>query len=161
LVRLGIVVRGPGAADLAILADHAGVDVVWVASADEAVRLSSRLRRCTVAVRPDKDEPWARTLGVSIGRTSAEANARAALDDGFDRDGSIVGTLETGQGRVAALAAEGVVDLRCVLPDTPDVADLVGQLTAMVVGSAETHRPDAPRSADPPAPDFSAWPGER
>jgi hypothetical protein len=157
-VRLGVVVGGAAAA-LAVLADHAGVDVVWVATADEAAALSPRLRRATVAVRPDTDEPWARTMGVSIGRTSAEANARAALDPGFDRDGSIIGTLETGQARVAALAAEGVVDLRCVLPDTPDVADLVGQLTAMVIGSAHTHRPDAPRSADPPPPPWAAGSG--
>jgi alkanesulfonate monooxygenase SsuD/methylene tetrahydromethanopterin reductase-like flavin-dependent oxidoreductase (luciferase family) len=155
LVRLGIVLRGTGAADLAVLADRAGIDVVWVATADEAEALSARLSRSVVAVRPERDEPWARTLGVSIGRTSAEANARATLDVTFERDGAIVGTLETGQRRVAALAAEGVVDLRCVLPDTPDVADLVGQLTAMVVGSPQTHRPDAPRSADPPAPPWA------
>jgi hypothetical protein len=30
-----------------------------------------------VLVRPERDEPWARTVAVSIGRTEAEAAARA------------------------------------------------------------------------------------
>ena len=75
----------------------------------------------------------------------------------LEADG-LFGTLESAQLRVIELAHAGVTDLRCVLPDVPDVHDVVAQLTAVVVGSLATHRPDAPRSADPAPP---PWAGRR
>ena len=166
LARLGVVVRSPEAARrerLARMCDLAGVDVLWVSDEVEAVELGAVVQRAEVLVKPASDEPWARTLAVSIGRTPAEAEARATVDPSLAelgdlrRDG-LYGTLEAAQARVVALAHEGVIDLRCVLPDVVDVNDVVAQLTAVVVGSLDTHRPDAPRSADPEPPPWAARP---
>jgi hypothetical protein len=60
---------------------------------------------------------------------------------------------------VIALAHAGGTDFRCILPNAPDVPDVIAQLTAMVVGTRAALRPDAPRSRDPdPPPD---WGGRR
>ena len=56
------------------------------------------------------------------------------------------------------MAAAGVTDLRCILPDAPDVHDVVAQLTAVAVGSLDTHGPGTARSPDPPPP---PWAGPR
>jgi hypothetical protein len=101
-------------------------------------------------------------LPVSIGRTNAEAVARADMDPDFGRFGhpgetGIFGTLEECQDRVIALAHAGVTDLRCILPGTPDVHDVIAQLTAITVGSIAVLRPGARRSAAPPPPE--GWGG--
>jgi hypothetical protein len=101
-------------------------------------------------------------LPVSIGRTNAEAVARAEMDPDFGRFGhpgemGIFGTLEECQDRVIALAHAGVTDLRCILPGTPDVHDVIAQLTAITVGSIAVLRPGALRSAAPPPPE--GWGG--
>ena len=164
LARLGVIVRSADAAQrrrLARMCDLAGVDVLWVSDELEAIELGSAVDHTQVLVRPEVDEAWARTLPVSIGRTPAEAEARADLDPGLagfgdlHRDG-LFGTLETAQARVVELAHTGVTDLRCALPDVPDVHDVVAQLTAVVVGTTDTHRPDALRSADPAPPSWAA-----
>jgi hypothetical protein len=158
MVRLGVVLPADDAAAtrLAVLCDRAGVDVVWAPDEQAAAMVAGLVHRATVAVRPATDEPWAATVAVSVGRTAAEARARANLDPAFDGGSGIVGALEDGQARLAALVEGGVTDLRCILPDAPDVHDLVAQLTAMVVGSPTTHRPDRPRSPDPPPPPWAA-----
>ena len=68
----------------------------------------------------------------------------------------LIPAVEECQAQVVALAHQGVTDLRCVLPDAPDVHDVVAQLTAVAIGSLATHRPDAPRSPDPPAPPWAS-----
>lgn len=174
LVRLGVVVPNgmdqSSANRLARMCDLAGIDVVWVDDPDRARSMaaepessrpeSSRLSHAQVLVRPERDEPWARTVSVSIGRTEAEAAARADANPAFahigdPREGGLFGTLEQCQDRVIALAHQGVVDVRCVLPDSPDVHDVIAQLTAVAIGSLVTHRPDAARSAPPPPPPWS------
>jgi hypothetical protein len=169
LVRVGVIVpKGmdqSSANRLARMCDLAGIDVVWVddparASAMAVEPESPRLSHAKVLVRPELDEPWARTVAVSIGRTEAEAAARADAnpafaDTGDPREGGLFGTLEQCQDRVIALAHQGVVDVRCVLPDAPDVHDVIAQLTAVAIGSLATHRPDAARSAPPPPPPWS------
>jgi hypothetical protein len=99
---------------------------------------------------------------VSIGRTGAEAAARADGDLVFGRTGhpaktGIFGTLEECQDRVIALAHAGVTDLRCILPSTPDVHDVIAQLTAMVVGTIDVLQPGSLRSPAPPPPE--GWGG--
>ena len=101
-------------------------------------------------------------LPVSIGRTGAEASARADLDPRFAERGhpadiGIFGTLEECQDRVIALAHAGISDLRCMLPDVPDVHDVIAQLTAITVGTTEVLRPGALRSPAPPPPE--GWGG--
>jgi hypothetical protein len=113
-----------------------------------------------VFLLPDVDEPWARTLPVSIGRTAAEAHARRAIDPEFGGRGDpmevgLFGALEDCQVQVAGLAQQGVVDLRCVLPDTQDVHDVMAQLTAVAIGDASTHHPDRARSPDPDPPSWA------
>jgi hypothetical protein len=163
LVRLGVVLPADPAQarHLAVLADLAGIDVVWAADATSADQVRSSVRAALVEVLPAADPPWARTVPVSIGRTSAEAAARADLDPEFGGHDhptrvGVYGTLEEGQAAVAALAHEGITDLRCILPRAADLADVVAQLTAIAVGSLATHGPQAPRSPDPPPPPWAA-----
>jgi alkanesulfonate monooxygenase SsuD/methylene tetrahydromethanopterin reductase-like flavin-dependent oxidoreductase (luciferase family) len=101
-------------------------------------------------------------LPVSIGRTRAEADARVAIDPllgrlGHPAETGIFGTLEECQDRVIALAHAGISDLRCVLPATSDVHDVLAQLTAMTVGTTEVLVPGSLRSPAPPPPD--GWGG--
>jgi alkanesulfonate monooxygenase SsuD/methylene tetrahydromethanopterin reductase-like flavin-dependent oxidoreductase (luciferase family) len=101
-------------------------------------------------------------LPVSIGRTWAEAEARADSEPLFDAIGhpqkiGIFGTLEQCQDRVIELAHAGVSDIRCVVPNSPDVHDVIAQLTAMVVGSIELLSPGTPRSKAPDPP--QGWGG--
>jgi hypothetical protein len=99
---------------------------------------------------------------VSVGRTDAEAAARAGMDPDFTRFGhpaeiGIFGTLEECQDRVIALAHAGITDLRCVLPATPDVHDVIAQLTAISMGTVDVLLPGSLRSPAPPPPE--GWGG--
>jgi len=99
---------------------------------------------------------------VSVGRTDAEASARAHMDPDFARFGhpsdiGIFGTLEECQDRVIALAHAGITDLRCVLPATPDIHDVIAQLTAMTIGTVDVLVPGSLRSPAPPPPE--GWGG--
>jgi len=99
---------------------------------------------------------------VSIGRTEAEARARADDDEVFARLGhpaesGIFGTLEDCQDRVIALAHAGITDLRCVLPASLDLHDVIAQLTAVTVGTTDVLVPGALRSPAPAPPD--GWGG--
>ena len=168
LVRLGVVLPDEAgeARRLAHICDLAGIDVVWAGDEVAAATIAGAVQHAVVAVRPVVDEPWARTVTVSIGRTEAEASARADLDPSMagtnhPSEGGLYGTLEDCQVRVAALAAQGVTDLRCVLPRTPDVHDVVAQLTAVAVGNLTTHGPGTTRSADPPPPLWARRPDEQ
>jgi alkanesulfonate monooxygenase SsuD/methylene tetrahydromethanopterin reductase-like flavin-dependent oxidoreductase (luciferase family) len=96
-------------------------------------------------------------IPVSPGRTATEARARAELDAGFRAFGGtdrarIVGTLEQCQDRVIELAHAGVSELRCILPGTEDVHDVIAQLTAIAVGNRLALIPGAPRSKAPAPP---------
>ncbi len=101
-------------------------------------------------------------LPVSIGRTQAEADARVAADPIFALVGDpaatgIFGTLEECQDRVIALAHAGITDLRCVVPATVDVHDVIAQLTSITVGTTDVLVPGSLRSPAPPPPD--GWGG--
>jgi hypothetical protein len=101
-------------------------------------------------------------LPVSIGRTVAEATARWNAEPAFAALGpptraGVFGTLEQCHERVILLAHAGVTDLRCVLPDAPDIHDVIAQATAMTVGTVAQLAPGAPRSEPPPPPE--GWGG--
>jgi alkanesulfonate monooxygenase SsuD/methylene tetrahydromethanopterin reductase-like flavin-dependent oxidoreductase (luciferase family) len=101
-------------------------------------------------------------LPVSIGRTQAEADARVAADPifglvGDPAEAGIFGTLEECQDRVIALAHAGITDLRCIVPATLDVHDVIAQLTAITVGTTDVLVPGSLRSPAPPPPD--GWGG--
>jgi hypothetical protein len=101
-------------------------------------------------------------LPVSIGRTGAEAEVRASADArfrvlGHPRDIGLFGTLEECQDRVIALAHAGITDLRCILPQAPDVHDVIAQLTAVTIGTTNVLVPGSLRSPAPPPPE--GWGG--
>ena len=144
------------------VADGVLVPGAAVRDADRAVeqirRASERAGRDPATVGIALEVP------VSVGRTWAEAQARAEAESLFDTVGhpsavGIFGTLEQCQEGVIRLAHAGVTDLRCVLPNSPDVHDVIAQLTAMVVGTVDVLSPGAPKSRAPDPP--LGWGGRR
>jgi alkanesulfonate monooxygenase SsuD/methylene tetrahydromethanopterin reductase-like flavin-dependent oxidoreductase (luciferase family) len=160
LVRLGVVVPADTveARRLARLADVVGFDVIWASDAATAAAVADLVTGAIVLVHPGQDEHWARTVPVSVGRTTAEARARADLDPAFAGAEQIglFGTLDDCQRQLSQWVADGVRDLRAVVPLVPDVADVLAQLTAVVVGDPVTHGPDAPVTPAPPPPSWAA-----
>ena len=148
------------------IAARVGDDAVLSAtSVADLETVTAQLRTC--CERADRDPD---TLGialevpVSIGRTRAEAEARSDGEVLFDVVGSpadvgVFGTLEECQERVIAFAHAGVTDLRCYLPNNPDIHDVIAQLTAITIGTIEVLTPGAPRSRDPDPP--QTWGGRR
>jgi hypothetical protein len=102
-------------------------------------------------------------VAVSVGRTTAEARARADNEELFalvghpERDG-LFGTLEECQAGAARLAHAGATELICYLPCSSDLPDVLAQLCAIAVG-ARVLRPGEPPSASPPPP--VGWGGRR
>jgi len=183
-----VAVRGPvesGEAELGLASPQTGgptlsIEALTPSQMDVAARVADDVVMPAAAVRDmraaasrvaDACERVGRdpgTLGialevpVSIGRTVAEAHARAEAEPLFRELGppsevGVFGTLEQCQERVIDLAHAGVSDLRCVLPNSPDVHDVIAQLTAMVVGSVDVLTPNAPRSKAPDPP--KTWGG--
>ena len=100
---------------------------------------------------------------VSVGRTSAEARARAGAEELFTIAGDpaeqgLFGTLEECQATAAALLHAGATELVCSLPLASDLPDVMAQLTAIAVG-ARMLRPGEPPSQPPPPP--AGWGGRR
>jgi len=130
---------------------------------ERVARDAATLRRaCADAGRDPTTLGIAARLPVSIGRTIAEAWARWEADPSFATLGdpaetAIFGTLEQCHDRVITLAHAGVTDLRCRLPNTPDVHDVIAQITAMTIGTVDKLTPGAPRSPAPPPPE--GWGG--
>jgi hypothetical protein len=163
---VAVEVRDPERLDRDRLAWLAGVaDDVLVAAADvDRVAEQARVVRelFALAGRDPAGLGVAVRLPVSIGRTVAEAAARWDAEPAFAGLGpptraGVFGTLEQCHDRVLALAHAGVTDLRCVLPDAPDVHDVIAQATAMTVGTVAKLVPGAPRSEPPPPPE--GWGG--
>jgi hypothetical protein len=106
--------------------------------------------------------PWlAVDVPVSVGRTEAEATARAASDPivaefGTPARTGLFGRLEDVQAQVAVLAAAGVSELCCIVVGA-DLLDHLAQLAAANIGSLDTHAPGLRRSPDPLPPD--GWGG--
>ena len=97
---------------------------------------------------------------VSVGRTAAEARARADADELFTLAGhpaeqGLFGTLEECQATAARLAQAGATELVCYLPLASDLPDVLAQLRSIAIG-AGVLRPGEPPSAAPPPP---AWLG--
>lgn len=100
---------------------------------------------------------------VSVGRTVAEATARADADGLFSLAGhpsrqGLFGTLEECQAAASLLAHAGVTELVCHLPLTSDLHDVLAQLRSIAIG-AGVLRPGDPPSAAPPPP--ADWGGRR
>jgi hypothetical protein len=100
---------------------------------------------------------------VSVGRTAAEARARADADELFTLAGhpaeqGLFGTLEECQAAAARLAQAGATELVCYLPLASDLPDVLAQLRSIAIG-AGVLRPGEPPSAAPPPP--AGWGGRR
>jgi hypothetical protein len=100
---------------------------------------------------------------VSVGRTDAEARARADADElfalaGHPAEQGLFGTLEECQATAAGLAQAGATELVCYLPLASDLPDVLAQLRSIAIG-AGVLRPGEPPSAPPPPPE--GWGGRR
>lgn len=142
------------------VADDVLIPAAAVEDLDEQAEMVRRA--CGAADRDPATLGIAMELPVSIGRTDAEAKARADAEPLFEVTGlpsevGIFGTLEECQDRVIELAHAGVTDLRCILPNSPDVHDVIAQLTAMAIGTVDVLAPNAPRSKAPDPPE--SWGG--
>lgn len=163
LERPPISIEVTGKAGIALAARLADDMVIPASSIREMGDVSAAIRdACRDADRKPDTLGVAIEVPVSIGRTTAEAHARVEADPAFDRIGhpaitGIFGTLEGCQDRVIELAHAGVTDLRCVVPNTPDVSDVIAQITAMAIGSVDVLAPGSPRSPSPEPPE--GWGG--
>jgi alkanesulfonate monooxygenase SsuD/methylene tetrahydromethanopterin reductase-like flavin-dependent oxidoreductase (luciferase family) len=142
------------------LADNVVIPVG--AMTDATLAVAEVRKACAVVGRDPGTLGIAVELPVSIGRTSAEALARAEAEPLFRElvqrtPLGIVGRLEECQDRVIELAHAGVTDLLCILPNVPDIHDVIAQLTAMVVGNRQALTPGSPRSKSPDPPE--SWGG--
>jgi hypothetical protein len=124
----------------------------------KAVAAAASVR--TAVGRTPADLPVTAALTVSIGRTVAEADARARRDPALAGPNhpalaGLFGTLEHAQSQALELRRAGADAVRATLADDWDVADLLAQLRAVVVGptavlharEASTTGPDAAVSA--------------
>ena len=113
------------------------VDVVGIVrTADPKV-----IRRARAQLDEGEDNrPLIVAVPLSIGRTMNEAVARADLDprfvgDAHPRVSGIFGTFEQAQEQVLAIAQAGAEVLLVTVPDERDVADVLAQTRALVVGA--------------------------
>ena len=102
-------------------------------------------------------------VAVSVGRTTAEASARADGEElfaviGHPRRQGLFGTLEECQADAARLAQSGASELVCYLPRSHDLPDVLAQLPAISVGAGILRPGEPPSSAPPPPP---GWGGRR
>jgi len=95
-------------------------------------------------------------LPVSVGRTDAESDVRVEIDDMLaqmdTRALGIHGDLERCQDIMIELSHLGIGEVRCVLPNTADIDDVIAQLTATTVGTKDILKPGAARSEAPAPP---------
>jgi hypothetical protein len=104
----------------------------------------------------DATRPLLVAVPISIGRTMNEAVARADLEPRFagdrhPRDVGIFGTFEQAQDQVLALARAGADGLVLDVPLERDVADVLAQIRALVVGATPEliHATDVARTEAP------------
>lgn len=99
------------------------------------------VRRTRAALDAREDHrPLIVAVPISIGRTLNEAMARADRDprfagDAHPRECGIYGTFEEAQEQVLALARAGAEVLLVTVPHELDVADILAQVKALVVGA--------------------------
>lgn len=140
------------------LVDAAAPALVVVDQSSEAigvVRVNDPQAVAAERVKLDAEgvtRPLQVVVPISIGRTMSEAVARADLEPRFTgvrhpRDIGIFGTFEQAQEQVLALARAGADDLVLDVPLERDVADVLAQIRALVVGAT----PELVRA--PPRPD--------
>jgi hypothetical protein len=159
----GLIGRRPGlaAAQLALPAgDGAGAAAAVFIPCAPGRNLAGEL---SAAGSVAGGRPVLAEVTVSVGRTAAEARARADADELFNLAGhpaeqGLFGTLEECQATAARLAHAGATELICYLPLAADLPDVLAQLRSIAIGAAVL-RPGEPPSAAPPPP--AGWGGRR
>jgi alkanesulfonate monooxygenase SsuD/methylene tetrahydromethanopterin reductase-like flavin-dependent oxidoreductase (luciferase family) len=128
------------------LADAAAPAMVVVDDGADNVGIVRRndpelVRQARAALDAMEDRrPLIVAVPISIGRTFNEAVARADRDprfvgDAHPRESGIFGTFEQAQEQVLALARAGAEVLLVTVPHELDVADVLAQVKALVVGA--------------------------
>ena len=117
----------------------AGHVVAGPDEADIVSQLKTAHARRAEAGRSAGQFPLLVDVGVSIGRTMGEAEARVLRDPILAaradlRTAGVFGTFEDAQQRVLAYARAGADGLRATLAEEHDVADLLAHLRAVTVG---------------------------
>ena len=125
------------AADPAMIVIDDGTDVEGIVR-----RNDPDLVRAARAIRDASNDqrPLIVAVPVSVGRTLNEAIARADRDsrfvgDAHPRESGIFGTFEEAQEQVLALAQAGAEVLLVTVPEELDIADILAQVRALVVGA--------------------------
>jgi hypothetical protein len=175
--RIALAGSPPAVARLLGLIRRPGLDVPWLArpagtgaeaGPDAAVFVPCAPGRdlageVSAAASAAAGRPVLAEVTVSVGRTDAEARARADADELFTLAGhpaeqGLFGTLEECQAAAAGLAQAGATELVCYLPLAADLPDVLAQLRSIAIG-AGVLRPGEPPSAPPPPP--AGWGGRR
>jgi len=173
-VPLGLLVdAGADATDLASVKSARPDRLVRVSGDGDAARPPAVFVPCApgrdlagevaAAASAAAGRPVLAEVTVSVGRTAAEARARADADElfalaGHPAEQGLFGTLEECQAAAARLAQAGATELVCYLPLAGDLPDVLAQLRSIAIG-AGVLRPGEPPSAAPPPP--SGWGGRR
>ena len=167
----------PWLGHLAELLDALGGDLALPSAGESGQPTMAGASAIFVPVWPERDldaavsaaaataagRPVIAEVAVSVGRTSAEARARADGEElfaatGHPREQGLFGTLEECQAAAARLLHAGATELVCYLPRSHDLPDVLAQLRAISVGAGAL-RPGEPPSAAPPPP--TDWGGRR
>lgn len=124
------------AAPAMVVVDLAGEEPGRVRRADAAAVAEAR----ALLDSSGEHRPLIVDVPISIGRTRNEAVARADRDPRFAGEAhpsvnGIFGTFEQAQVQVLALAEAGAEVLLVTVPDELDVADVLAQVRALVVGA--------------------------
>jgi hypothetical protein len=148
---------GTGAFAVPAAADGVGVTAILVPFGPDRDLLAT----VAAAARASRGRPVLAEVSVSVGRTSAEAQARTVAEELFQLVGhpgqqGLFGTLEECQAAAAALRHAGATELVCTLPLASDLPDVLAQLTAIAIG-AGVLVPGDPPSQPPPPP--AGWGG--
>ena len=125
------------AAEPAMVVIDSGEDVSGIVRSNDPMAV----RRVRAVLNDVEDlRPLIVAVPISIGRTLNEAVARADRDPRFVDDdhpevSGIFGTFEQAQDQVLELARAGAEILLLTVPDELDIADVLAQIKALVVGA--------------------------
>lgn len=125
------------AAEPAMVVIDSGEDVSGIVRSNDPMEV----RRVRAVLNDVEDlRPLIVAVPISIGRTLNEAVARADRDPRFVDDdhpevSGIFGTFEQAQDQVLELARAGAEILLLTVPDELDIADVLAQIKALVVGA--------------------------
>jgi alkanesulfonate monooxygenase SsuD/methylene tetrahydromethanopterin reductase-like flavin-dependent oxidoreductase (luciferase family) len=128
------------------LVDAAGTMMVVLDEGTDSVGVVRRfdldaVRRARAELDSLEDaSPLIVAVPISIGRTSTEAVARADREplftgDAHPQNSGIFGTFEQAQQQVLDLAQAGAEVLLVTVPEEEDIADVLAQVKALVVGA--------------------------